>query len=178
MVDTVRSLSALQALFADNGTGDISAQDLRDFLLSMKPPWGSFYRNVASATSVAATNTYYKAAGTSTAGSLYLMDHPSDGRLRYTGTPDHHFHIATTVSFTTAGSNETIGLKIAKNGTVIDSTVARRRVGSGTDIGSTALHADVILSTNDYLELFVANETNTSNITVDELYFFAMGMFI
>lgn len=34
MVDTVRSLSALQAILADNTTGDISPQDLRDFLLS------------------------------------------------------------------------------------------------------------------------------------------------
>lgn len=34
MVDTVRSLSALQTLLADNTAGDISAQDLRDFLVS------------------------------------------------------------------------------------------------------------------------------------------------
>ncbi len=34
MVDTQRALSALQALFADNVTKDISEQDLRDFLVS------------------------------------------------------------------------------------------------------------------------------------------------
>ncbi len=34
MVDTVRTLAALQALLADNTAGDISAQDLRDFLVS------------------------------------------------------------------------------------------------------------------------------------------------
>lgn len=34
MVDTVRTLSALQTLLADNTAGDISAQDLRDFLVS------------------------------------------------------------------------------------------------------------------------------------------------
>ena len=38
MVDTVRSLSALQALLADNVTGDISAQDLRDAIISL---WSS-----------------------------------------------------------------------------------------------------------------------------------------
>ena len=36
MVDTVRSISALQTLFADNTSGDISAQDLRDFLVTMQ----------------------------------------------------------------------------------------------------------------------------------------------
>ena len=34
MVDTARTLAALQALLADNVAGDISPQDLRDFLVS------------------------------------------------------------------------------------------------------------------------------------------------
>ena len=34
MVDTVRTLAALQSLLADNATGDISAQDVRDMLVS------------------------------------------------------------------------------------------------------------------------------------------------
>lgn len=37
MADTLRTLSALQALLADNTTGDISAQDLRDLLVSVYP---------------------------------------------------------------------------------------------------------------------------------------------
>ena len=178
MVDTARTLSELQTLLADNTVGGISPQDLRDFLVSMKPPYGSFYRNAASATTVSVAGTYYKAAGTTTAGSLYLMDMPADNRLRYTGTPTMHFHVAVSTSFTTAGSNETIGLKVAKNGTVIDSSVCRRRVTSGSDIGSTAVHIDASLATNDYLELFVTNETNTSTVTIDEVYFFALGMFV
>lgn len=35
MADTVRTLAALQALLADNGSGLISPQDLRDFLVSV-----------------------------------------------------------------------------------------------------------------------------------------------
>ena len=37
MVDTVRTLTALQTILADNTSGDISAQDLRDMLLSVHP---------------------------------------------------------------------------------------------------------------------------------------------
>ncbi len=37
MVDTVRTLSALQTLLADNAAGDISAQDMRDLLVSVYP---------------------------------------------------------------------------------------------------------------------------------------------
>jgi len=35
MVDTPRTVTALQTLFADNTNGDISPQDLRDFLVSV-----------------------------------------------------------------------------------------------------------------------------------------------
>lgn len=37
MADTVRTLVALQSLLADNTDGDISAQDIRDFLVSTGP---------------------------------------------------------------------------------------------------------------------------------------------
>lgn len=40
MVDTVRTLAALQALLPDNTSGDISPQDIRDFLVSVYPPNG------------------------------------------------------------------------------------------------------------------------------------------
>ena len=35
MADTIRAISSLQALLADNTTGDISPQDLRDMLVSL-----------------------------------------------------------------------------------------------------------------------------------------------
>lgn len=42
MVDTVRTLSALQTLLADNTSGDISPQDVRDMLVSVYPKWNSW----------------------------------------------------------------------------------------------------------------------------------------
>ena len=42
MVDTIRGLSALQALLADNATGDISPQDARDFLVSSLGGFGAY----------------------------------------------------------------------------------------------------------------------------------------
>lgn len=38
MADTQRTRAALQALFADNVTGQVSAQDLRDFLVTVMQP--------------------------------------------------------------------------------------------------------------------------------------------
>ncbi|PCI53445.1 MAG: hypothetical protein COB36_12320 [Alphaproteobacteria bacterium] len=39
MVDTVRTISALQTLLADNASGDISAQDVRDMLVTLAPKY-------------------------------------------------------------------------------------------------------------------------------------------
>lgn len=47
MADTKRTLSAITALYADNTAGDISAQDLRDFLISAH---GSRATNAAAIT--------------------------------------------------------------------------------------------------------------------------------
>jgi len=43
MVDTQRTKSALQTLFADNVTGDISPQDLRDFLVTVMDRIGGYH---------------------------------------------------------------------------------------------------------------------------------------
>lgn len=43
MVDTVRTVSALQALLADNATGDISPQELRDMLVSDNNAYQKLY---------------------------------------------------------------------------------------------------------------------------------------
>lgn len=43
MVDTVRTKAALQTLLADNTTGDISPQDLRDMLVSIMGVYGGIH---------------------------------------------------------------------------------------------------------------------------------------
>src|SRR3990167_284713 len=49
MADTIRQLAALQALLADNTSGAISPQDLRDFLVSALPTGRSATKVAASA---------------------------------------------------------------------------------------------------------------------------------
>lgn len=68
MADTARTLAALQALLADNTSGDISAQDARDFLVSAYqpqqiPPGGRLTLTTAlpitTADVTGATNVFY-----------------------------------------------------------------------------------------------------------------------
>lgn len=178
MADTQRTKSALATLFADNSNGDISAQDLRDFLESAHFSFGSFYISSSAATTPAGAGTYLKALGTTTSVSLHRFTMPANNRLTYTGTPDVHAHIAVSVSMTTAANNKVIGIGVAKNGTMLEHSKLQRKVSTAGDIGSTALHADASLSTNDYLEIWIANITDTTDVTLDLGYCFAMGMLV
>lgn len=182
MADTRRSLTALQALLADNNTGAISPQDVRDLLVSAAPPYGSIYLSSSSETSIGGIGTWTKAAGTTTSTNLKEFTMPASNRLTYTGTPDVHVHVAVSVSMTSASNNQTVGLRIGKNGSAAGTDAVasevRRFVSTGADIGSTAIHFDTMMSTNDYLELFVANHTSTGNLTIGYMYFFALGMLV
>jgi hypothetical protein len=178
MADTKRSLAAVLALLADNIAKAISPQDLRDAVVSLSPSFGSMYFSTPAETSITDQSTPTKAAGTTTSVSLSGFDMPANNRLRYTGSPDRHMHIACSLSFTAAANNKLIGLSIAKNGNSLVHSEVRRLVSTGADEGATALHADVMLSTNEYLEVFVSNETDTANLTVQRGYLFAQGMII
>ena len=174
---TQRSYAEILALFPNNTSGDISEQDLRDYVDSVKPPFGSVSIDTPAATTIVTPGDFVKAAGSTIVGDSYLMTPDASGRITYNGASDRHFHIVASVSMTCAGVNQLLGFRIAKNGTTIAASQLRRQVGTGADIGSTALHADVTLSQNDYLELFLTNYTSTNQVTVEDFYFYCMGMF-
>ncbi|MFC1653483.1 hypothetical protein ACFL1M_01400 [Patescibacteria group bacterium] len=141
---------------------------------------GSIYFTSSAQTTISTIGTYVKAAGTSDSIFLNNWDtNSTNNRLRYIGAEDVHAHIAVTVSMTAVANNETIGLRVVKNGNAsekaaIASTV-ERFVSTGADIGSTALHADFNMSTNDYIELWVTNTDSATGITVDYMYFFVLA---
>ena len=184
MPDTLRSESAILALFADNTSGDISPQDLRDFVVSVNPGHGSMYVSGTAATTITIAGTYYKAAGTTTlSGSPSNFDMPADNRLRYTGSPDIHVHLACSISYTCGANNQVLGFKIYKyddsagSGATDTPSNIRDKIATGADIRTTALHADFMMSTNDYVELHVTNETSTNQPTIDKMYLFCLAMF-
>ena len=64
------------------------------------------------------------------------------------------------------------------SGSVLESSKLQRKISTGADLGSTALHTDVMMDTNDYLELHIKNTTSGTNGTINLGYLFAMGMII
>jgi hypothetical protein len=177
MVDTVRTLTALQTLLGDNLTGAISPQDLRDMLVSLTPAYGSMYISTPAATTVVVPGTYVKAAGGTTAVNLSdRFDMPANNRLRYLGTTEVHAHVAITIAMTVAGNNQDLAFHVTKNGTEITGSHISHKLGTGADEETTALHIDCHLAQNDYLELWLTNTTSTAAVTLNHMYFFAMTM--
>lgn len=178
---TVRTLAQLESVLADNTSGDISPDDVRSIPQSIKQPHGSIYMVTPAATSIVTPGTYYKAAGTTAASdgtSAYEFTLGTNNRLTYTGATTKHAHLVCSLSMTCASNNQILGFAIARDGVVLQHSLLRRKVGTGADVGAVALHADCALAPNDYLELFVTNDTSTAAVTVTKMYLFAVAMFM
>ncbi len=185
MADTQRPLSdLLTTLFQDGQPDDsITAQHIRDAIVSIGSwPYGSMYTLTPIETVISTPGAYVKGACQTQINNLRNFDMPADNRLRYTGLIPYHMHIACSISMTAAGNNLKASFKMfhwddsASSGAVADGSEVNRFIGTGADEGSTAVHWDVVMDTNDYLEMHIANLTNTDNITLSNLYLFAMGM--
>ena len=187
MVDTVRTKTALEALLADNTTGAISPQDIRDLMASLQPAHGSLYVSSSAATTINNTNDYEKVAGTTLTVNLLNFDNNGgvNNRLRYTGMVPTHLHLVCSLSADVGSASQQIHARFyhyddsaASGATLAHSEVTMTTGSTINEIASTAIHGDVLVDTNDYIEVHIRNATNANNITVDFLYFYCMSMFM
>lgn len=181
MADTQRSIAQILALLADNSSGDISPQDLRDAFVTWKMRHGQIY--VASgggaATTVSNTADYFEcnaSTWTLSSGAADFDESGGNGRLTYTGVADVMLHVACTISFTAASNNQVLHFRLGKSGTTDAASEVQFKIGTGSDVGSTAIHLIVSLSTGQYLSLFVRNETSAANVTVSVANLQAVSM--
>lgn len=119
----------------------------------------------STATTISVAGTAVKIAGTTTANTINQKFTHSDNRLTYVGAKTGVWKIDSPVSFT-SGNNKRIGFYIAKNGTVIPTSEMYRTTSGTSAAASLSVQALVQLSTNDYIELWVENETDTTSVTV------------
>lgn len=167
MADTQRLVSTLQGLFPSTGTGDIDAQDLRDLLVSAAPSYGHHYISSSAATTVSSSATWYEAAGTWALASGNGFSRQADNRLRYDGSPTYLGLIVAHFTITCGSSSQAARVGIAKNGSVLVGAEQSIYLGtSGSAPGSGALVALTTVATNDYLGLFVRNDTAGNNLTL------------
>lgn len=124
----------------------------------------------ATATTISTINTPVKMAGSTTSDSITQRFTNTDNRATYIGAITKGFKVTGNATLTSS-SNVQMGLYIALNGAVIAQSlsVGTGNAGGRADyVGSIAI---VSLSENDYLEMWVENQSGTQNITGENLNF-------
>ena len=179
MTDTARSKSELLALISDCDVWNIAYRQnlLRDVIASIAPPFMGCYVSTAAETSISVAGT------TTISNKSDDMDaNSANNRIRYTGASPRHFHVVCQASITIAqGNNKKTGLQLwhyddsAGSGSLTPESHAQTTITT-TAIEQITSHADVMMDTNDYLEIHLANHTDTVNLTADFAYLFCVGM--
>ena len=109
----------------------------------------------------------------------------TNGRLKYTGTVARMFHIACTISMSSANSGgEIFAFGVYKSTaaaptvfTSLDKSRVMQRFSSTSDVQSTALHVAVMLNPGDDISLWAGNmTTNGGDIVIHAITLFALGM--
>lgn len=174
MVDTIRTLAAIQALLADNTTRDISPQDIRDAIQSLTVFHCNLHdHNNALYTAIATVNTWTEVALTAPAienVSAFMgsndFDQPVAGRIRYLGSVTRIFKIDTTISVKSAGNNKSFEFALGVNGSTDHASAINQRMSTGTDEQALSTMLLTPLNLNDYVSLFVRNVTDDTDILI------------
>lgn len=166
MADTQRNLDALQTLLADNSTGEISPQDLRDMLVSLYPGHAHASITTPAATTLSDTSTWVQVAGTYTLGaSSYKWTMAVNGRLACGADTSRDVDVTATISMTAAGNNQVLEFAIAVDGVIDATTTARTKIGTGADVAAVTCIGHVTVAPGEYISVMCRNTTSAVNVT-------------
>ena len=137
----------------------------------------SYYMNGnATATTIAVINTPVKVAGTTTSAAItQLFTNTTTNRATYDGVLQRDFKVSAVMSVE-SGNNNVIGLYIAKNGTIVAESEIYITTNAGGRAEAGVCQAIIELVTDDYVEVFVENSTDTTNVTVTDLNVIVEGL--
>jgi len=130
---------------------------------------GNMYITTPVMTTFAAINTPVKVLGTTTSSSLFRMTHPANNRLQYGGSKTRTFTATGSMSITQSNNNRYFSFYLAKNGVIIPESRQDIKVVSSTDQVSLTITSRVVLAPGDYVEVWVANQTSTTDVTVQTM---------
>jgi len=163
MADTSRTLAALLALLADNTTGAISPQDLRDALLSCMSGYGSITVLGASAAQTSISATPAKLTGFTANGpsSQMTVDHTTDTiTVGITGV----YKLRCQVSFSGTAS-KTFLFRAYVNG-VVTTLGCTRMLGASGDVGSCGFGGLLALTASDAVTVYISSSDGGTALTV------------
>jgi hypothetical protein len=124
--------------------------------------------NNAVATTIALQSVAYKVLGTTVSGSLTSKFTNTNNRATFIGKISKIFVVNATMSIN-SGNNNQIGIYIAKNGTILTESEVYITTNSSGRAESANVQAVLVMQANDYIEVFVGNDSSTSSVTVTDL---------
>lgn len=93
----------------------------------------------------------------------------TNGRLTYVGDETIDIAVSCTASVIASSNNQNFSMYIAKNGTELNETKSSGRVGSSaSDEVPLPLHGKPVMTTNDFIEVFIENTSGTIDLTVTQ----------
>jgi hypothetical protein len=127
---------------------------------------GNYYMiNNTVPTVFSAVSTPTKALGTSTNNPLSINFSNGNNRLTYTGVLTKLFKVTAVSTLTTSQSNLQVSVYLAKNGVVIPESHSIITTANHNRAENVVVQSVVRLTPGDYIELWLANDTNTTDIT-------------
>ena len=125
--------------------------------------YGQLYFSDAATTTIAAAGTYVKLAGTTTSDSLNGITMPQNNRLQNNSGTTRVFQVMARTEIFVLFGNKTVGIKLAKNGILIDPTKSNGETTNNVAANAT-INWIVSLADGEYVEIWATNETDTSSI--------------
>lgn len=130
----------------------------------------SYYMNEnATVTDIITTGVAVKIAGTTTSAGITQRFTNTNNRATYTGALNKTFLVSVVSSVTSTSTNDQIGYYVAKNGVIVASSKIYVTTNSNNRAESVSIQGVIELITNDYIEVWIENKSDTSDVTVTDL---------
>lgn len=127
---------------------------------------GDMYLSGSAITTFAVVDVPVKMVGVTIPVNLFRMTAVGNNRLTYIGKKNRKFMAIISLTGTPAAINNIYSFYIAKNGVILPESEQSVKFNSASDQQSVTVSSSVFLSTDDYIEVWVKNSTNTGKITI------------
>jgi hypothetical protein len=129
----------------------------------------NLYMSTTAVTDIITQDVPVKIAGTTTAPTLFRMSMPANNRLTYLGSKTRRFMVICSLTATAAQSGKHYTFHFFKNGVKLPESSQSMKMASATSDGSITLSCNVQLAPNDYIEVYVENDIDNSDVTINDL---------
>ena len=162
---TIRTNAALQTLFADNTSGAISPQDLRDFLDSIMGVYGSVVI-VEGSTGQAVSAATVEQLTEWTADGISNGTTPAFATDQITVDNAGDYNVFFQISFNGI-TGAVFEFHLYKNGSPVSPAVGCHRKTANTDVGSASFGCQITLAATDIMSIWVESDGNGTFTAID-----------